>query len=451
MSRRAAARFNRTTLTTSRLLDFCSEKELTAQVGHPRRDWPLVIAKELIDNALDACEEAGVPPEITVRVDEHGITVTDYGPGIPPETVAGVLDFAVRVSSREHYVSPTRGAQGNALKTIVAMPFVMSGRQEGQVEIAARGIRHDITLRVDRIRQQPAIDHRQEPDRLVKNGSSVTVHWPEQASLPLTDARERFLQIAADFTFLNPHLTLTADWFGERSEVAATTPAWKKWLPAHPTDPHWYTPERFERLVCGYLAHDAINGRERTVRELVGEFHGLTGSAKQKAVLAETGLARLSLSAALRDGDELDAAKTAKLLAAMQRSVKPVQPRALGAIGKDHLTRRFEGLGCAMASFQYRKVEGVTDGLPAVVETAFAWRGDGGGSRRLIAGVNWSPGIVNPFRQLGRYGQSLDSVLQGQRAGHVEPVVLVLHLATPRAEYTDRGKSAVVIAGDEEE
>ena len=36
-----------------------------------------------------------------------------------------LLDYTVRVSSREAYVSPTRGAQGNALKTIVAMPFVL--------------------------------------------------------------------------------------------------------------------------------------------------------------------------------------------------------------------------------------------------------------------------------------------------------------------------------------
>lgn len=41
------------------------------------------------------------------------ITITDNGPGIPAETVAGILDFAVRVSSREAYASPTRGAQGN--------------------------------------------------------------------------------------------------------------------------------------------------------------------------------------------------------------------------------------------------------------------------------------------------------------------------------------------------
>ena len=64
--------------------------------------------------------------------------------------------------------------------------------------------------------------------------------------------------------------------------------------------------------------------------------------------------------------------------------------------------------------------------------------------------MNWSPGIVNPFRELGKFGQSLDSVLEQQRAGRDEPVVLVLHMACPRVEYTDRGKSAVVIDGDEE-
>jgi DNA topoisomerase VI subunit B len=50
---------SRTTFSTSRLLEFCSQKELTAQTGHEPNDWPLVILKELIDNALDAAEEAG--------------------------------------------------------------------------------------------------------------------------------------------------------------------------------------------------------------------------------------------------------------------------------------------------------------------------------------------------------------------------------------------------------
>ena len=121
------AKLDRTTLRTSRLLDFCNRKELIAQTGHQPDTWPLVVLKELVDNALDTCEEAGVAPEINVEVGDGGITVTDNGPGIPAETITDVLDFSVRVSSREAYVAPDRGAQGNALKTIVAMPFVLDG------------------------------------------------------------------------------------------------------------------------------------------------------------------------------------------------------------------------------------------------------------------------------------------------------------------------------------
>ena len=88
-----------------RLLEFCSRKELVAQTGHEPDDWPLVIIKELIDNGLDACEEAGIAPVIHVTVARGRIRVRDNGPGIPPETVTSILDFTTRTSSREAYVS----------------------------------------------------------------------------------------------------------------------------------------------------------------------------------------------------------------------------------------------------------------------------------------------------------------------------------------------------------
>lgn len=110
-------RLERATLRTSRLLDFCSEKELIAQTGHRPEAWPLVVVKELVDNSLDACEEGRVPPKVEIRVGDDGITVSDNGPGIPESTVESILDFSIRVSSREAYVAPDRGAQGNALKT----------------------------------------------------------------------------------------------------------------------------------------------------------------------------------------------------------------------------------------------------------------------------------------------------------------------------------------------
>ena len=48
-------RLDRVAFRTSRLLDFVGHRELTAQIGHPPEHWPLVIIKELTDNALDAC------------------------------------------------------------------------------------------------------------------------------------------------------------------------------------------------------------------------------------------------------------------------------------------------------------------------------------------------------------------------------------------------------------
>ena len=163
----SAVAIQRTTFSTSRPLEFCSAKELVAQTGHEPDDWPLVILKELIDNALDACEEARVAPVIRVTVARGKIRVRDNGPGIPPETVASILDFTTRTSSREAYVAPDRGQQGNALKTILAMPFALSG-DEGRVEIVARGIRHEITSGSIASPNARSIDHRQHLPRFGK-------------------------------------------------------------------------------------------------------------------------------------------------------------------------------------------------------------------------------------------------------------------------------------------
>jgi hypothetical protein len=92
--------------------------------------------------------------------------------------------------------------------------------------------------------------------------------------------------------------------------------------------------------------------------------------------------------------------------------------------------------------------------LPRVIEFAFGIHRDGLSnagrepSRKIITGVNWSPGINNPFRQLGRDGEGLDGILADVRANTSQPLIAVLHLTCPRVAYTDRGKSAIVVEGD---
>src|SRR5262249_9539354 len=148
-------------------------------------------------------------------------------------------------------------------------------------------------------------------------GTKVRVRWANSACSILASAEARFLQIAHDYTFLNPHLSLSVNWFGKGSRVEATAPAWKKWLPSNPTSPHWYTQENSERLLPASIAHDQDAGHPRTAREVVAEFRGLTASAKQKAVLADLGLSRTGL-AELVEGDVLRSELIARLLAAMK-------------------------------------------------------------------------------------------------------------------------------------
>jgi DNA topoisomerase VI subunit B len=463
----SAATLHRKHFETSRALDFLSRKELIAQTGHRVDEWPLVCLKELVDNALDACEEAGVAPAISITVDESSICVVDNGPGIPLSVVNSVLDFNVRVSSREAYVSPCRGAQGNALKTLVAMPFALCGA--GSVVIESQGVRHDIAVSVDRIKQQPRIIHRTSTSEITE-GTKITVLWlnekpslivgnedsrflqngnwaNEKPSLILLNSKARFLQIAEDYCWVNPHLTMAVDWVRndfttDRITIAASDPAWAKWSPSQPTDPNWYGVSELERLIAANICHE-----DRLVREFVAEFRGLSGTAKQKAVLESTSLGRSRLSDLIADDGGIDKTVVSKLLDAMKAAAKPVKPPALGIIGKEHFMHRCELAGGDPKTFNYKKIVGVDNGLPWVIETCFAYCPKELKSRRIIADVNWSPGINNPFRQLGSYGVSLDSVLHEQRSGRDEPIVLVLHIACPKVSYADRGKSSVIVEG----
>ena len=166
---------------------------------------------------------------------------------------------------------------------------------------------------------------------------------------------------------------------------------------------------------------------------------------KQKAVLDATGLARQPLTALIKDG-AVDRERVACLLAALQQHSAPIKPQALGSIGQPHLVRYFTAQGCEMESFKYARDMGVKNGIPYVIEMAFAWH-PGLGRRCLMTGVNWSAGILNPFRDLGAIGRGLDALLAERFAGNDEPILFLAHLAAARVAYSDRGKSAVLWEG----
>lgn len=455
-------KLTRVAFKVSRLMEFCSERELQNQTGHSFYDWPLVVGKELVDNALDACEEAEVAPNITVIVDPGTITIQDNAGGIDTETFESILDYTIRVSSREAYVSPTRGAQGNALKTILAMGYVLDRKigsdadASGVTIIEARGVRHQIEFRVDHINNQPQIVHTTAASP-VTVGTKLTIKWPPKNGL-LAYAEDRFKQLIESYVWFNPHLTLRGVWFGQEFiNVKATNPNWEKWRPRNPTSPHWYDESRLQRYLAAHVARDRDLGQHRTVREFIAEFRGLSGTAIGRKILAEVGCSHQSL-AQFFGIDQVNRSGIAKLLAAMQRYSKPVAPKHLGVIGTEHLKQCFIAAGGNPETFKYQCRKDVTaDGIPYVVEFAFGLHQSGlsarGGAvhRKIVTGANWSAAISNPFRRFGRTGEGLESTLAKVRTDAGQPVICALHLASAHIQYADRGKSSIILTDDAEQ
>jgi hypothetical protein len=75
----------RTTFETRRLLEFFSENELAMQMGCPTEHWPIALLKEVIDNSLDACEIAGLLPDIAITLEPDALSRSQSGaPGRNP-------------------------------------------------------------------------------------------------------------------------------------------------------------------------------------------------------------------------------------------------------------------------------------------------------------------------------------------------------------------------------
>jgi Histidine kinase-, DNA gyrase B-, and HSP90-like ATPase len=452
-----AHKIERVAFTTSRLMEFCTEKELVAHTGHESYEWPRVIVKELVDNGIDACEEAEVAPVIKVTITTGGsgrptrIVIEDNGPGIPTETITGIINYNIRVSSREAYISPTRGRQGNALKTILPMAYTLGGKVKGETWIEARGQKHQIRFTVNQIKQEPIVNNTRAGSP-VTTGTRVTVFWPDtyEAKIDVDEISDLLKQ----FIWVNPHLTLHFKVDGKTLiRHAATNPAWQKYRACDATSAHWYSLEQFERYAGALIARDQeqrrASRRKYTVREFMAQFRGMSATGKHKQILHELGASHMSLYRFFGSETKVNHQRMQKLLSLLQKHTRPVRPELLGVIGEDHLRKMIIDLVGEPKAFKYfASPSHDADGLPYMVEIATCpfkqWVAGKKEihERVLITGVNFSATLENPFDTF-RGMEGMDEILVDRHAGPRAPVIVCVHYACPHIEYLDRGKSRI--------
>ncbi len=199
----AIPKLERVLLSQSRDREYFDISELRTMTGQSAARFPDVILKELGDNALDAAEQAGVAPTLVIQVwrrkKDLVLRIQDNGAGIKAEAVEGVLDFKSRTSDKAAYRSITRGLQGNALKTVLGIPYALGSRQPLVVE--AKGKKWVVRPHID-----PAgIAHLDPEVRDVadRGGTRWTLALPLRACASLS-----LLRWARGFSLFNPHATV---------------------------------------------------------------------------------------------------------------------------------------------------------------------------------------------------------------------------------------------------
>jgi len=99
----------------------------------------LTTVKEAVDNALDACEEAGILPDIEVRIEEitpppstskpgrYRVTITDNGPGIVRKQVDNIFGKLL-YGSKFHRMKMSRGQQGIGISAAGMYGLMTTGK-----------------------------------------------------------------------------------------------------------------------------------------------------------------------------------------------------------------------------------------------------------------------------------------------------------------------------------
>ncbi len=116
--------------------------------------------KEAVDNSLDACEDAGVLPDITVQLEkmennEYRVTVEDNGPGIVKNQVANVF-ARLLYGSRFHTRAQRRGQQGIGVSAVVMYSQLTTGKAaKVRSKISDEDVAYEVELILDTKKNKP--------------------------------------------------------------------------------------------------------------------------------------------------------------------------------------------------------------------------------------------------------------------------------------------------------
>jgi DNA topoisomerase-6 subunit B len=138
----------------------------------------LTAVKEAVDNSLDACEEAGILPDLEIEIRElaenrYRVVVQDNGPGIVRQQIPKIFGKLL-YGSKFHRLKQQRGQQGIGISAAGMYAQLTTGRPV--VIVSRTGKRkpaHLFHIAIDTKKNAPVIQKDQEIEWEVEHGTRV--------------------------------------------------------------------------------------------------------------------------------------------------------------------------------------------------------------------------------------------------------------------------------------
>jgi len=179
----------------------------------------LTCVKEAVDNALDACEEAGILPEVIVKLEvaatdgatpapsqatRFRVTVIDYGPGIVRQQIPPIF-AKLLYGSKFHRLRMSRGQQGIGISAAGMYAQLTTGKPVQIISrTSAKAPAHYFEVQIDTKKNEPRIFENKKIDWENHRGTQVTMEIEGRYQKGRASVDEYLEQTA----IANPHVKL---------------------------------------------------------------------------------------------------------------------------------------------------------------------------------------------------------------------------------------------------
>ena len=391
--------------------------------------------KEAVDNALDACEEAQVLPDIFISIRKTGsdifrIIVEDNGPGIVPAQVPYVFGKLL-YGSRFHQIRQTRGQQGIGISAAVLYAQLTSGlptvviSRTGHKESAHR---FEIQIKIETNEPDIIAEGPFEWDRI--HGTRVQIEFKSTMA-----AKKKLIEYLRYTSVVNPHARFRVELDDEAftfERVSQEVIACPVAIQPHPHGIEFGQLKRMATASEDKLPDFLVNGFSRVGKKAAQDMcthAGLKETVKVKGLNA----------------DQLKA-----LLAAMQAVAVPAPPssQCLSPIGEELIRRGLDKEFQMDFVAARTRPSSVFSGHSFMVEAAIGYGGKlpAEGNAIILRFANRVPlmyqqGACAITDCISRVNwKSYNISQQGLPTG---PILILVHVASTNVPFTSESKDAI--------